>query len=824
MSRQRDIIAWVSPILIALFTIAFFAIDQAEANDQTDIGQPAIPRFSEATDAAADATAVGFVVYDGVPVEGASVYLLRDESVVYSTTTTLGGGAVPSFTVTLSDPPIYAVVDELLTFAFEYMGHYNRSSFVVAPGEQTLTGQLSSTCGVTEITDGFIDSDTTWTPECGPYLIRTNVLVLNGATLTVGAGTTVMFDADKAMSVDGRLLTQGAPNALVAFTAGQGLPWGYLSFYGQSTGSVLEHTLVEYAGSLTVNPNAAVRVDGVDAEFQGLIVRHSLADGILIFNDGTSMMDNMTVLDNQGRGIYIDSDTPAFAITHSTVRDNHGGIQVTGGASGTISDNTIQDNVTTAGAGLYFDHVGAVSVTHNKITGNRAATSWGGEIFIDGCDSGTAISDNYFASNQARRGGGIFTMYCPVAEISRNFVLFNWATDDDCRAGGGLRISSAGDELAIMNNVIASNKTADGGQGGGAVFGNLPYATVRHNTFAYNLSEAAGGAAFYLLEPDITLEANTIFGNLATSSPTADWGAVQLEEPAILANNNLFANSFYQLQNSAPLADGTVNAQSNWWGTTDETEIQAQIYDWFDDATVGVVDFANWLAEPWPAAPVSPPMGLAATVDDASIDLSWSPNPEADVAGYKIYLDTHEFVFEPAVDGTLAGIDVGPDTSFILACLPPDTYYLAVTAYDQDADGVDDWTDGHESWFSWEIEVTTTAVPDCDPPAAPTALGAVAISASQINLGWTDNATDETGYRVERSPDGGTTWTEVASLGVSVNDYQDTGLSCESAYHYRVRAHRAGDDQYSAFSNTAQATTESCETEFLLYLPMVLRH
>ena len=67
-----------------------------------------------------------------------------------------------------------------------------------------------------------------------------------------------------------------------------------------------------------------------------------------------------------------------------------------------------------------------------------------------------------------------------------------------------------------------------------------------------------------------------------------------------------------------------------------------------------------------------------------------------------------------------------------LACLPPDTYYLAVTAYDQDVDDVDDWTDGHESWFSREMEVTTIATPVCDPPAAPTALGAVLLSASEI--------------------------------------------------------------------------------------------
>jgi parallel beta-helix repeat protein len=822
MSRQREVVGFVFLVLLSLFCIAFFAIDQAEANGQTGTDQPAIERFSKAMDAATDSTAAGYVVYDGVPVEGASVILLRDEAVVYSTTTSLGAGTVPSFTVMLSDPPVSAVVDELLTFAFEYMGDVNRLTFRVAPGEQTLTGYLSSACGETEITDGFIGSDTTWTPECGPYLIRTNVLVMNGATLTVGAGTTVMFDVDKAMLVDGRLLAQGAPNALVSFTAGQGMPWGYLSFYGQSTGSMLEHTLVEYAGSLTVDPNAAVRVDGVDAEFQGLIVRRSLADGIHIFNDGTAMMDNMMVLDNEGCGICLDSDTPAFAITNSTVRDNHGGIQLTGGGSGTISGNLIQGNVSSVGAGLYVDEPGVLSITHNEITGNHAGGGGGG-IYIDGSHNATTICDNYIAFNQARQGGGIKAANGAATEISRNFIVFNWADYADHRAGGGLYIASY--VLTIVNNVIASNVAVNGGQCGGAWLGYLPDSTVRNNTFARNFSEASGGAAFCLSEPDITLEANTIFSNTASWSLEGDHGAVRIYNYATtLQYNNFFDNRYYELRNRAPLAEGTVNAQFNWWGTVDPTEIQARIYDWSDDATVGVVDFADWLAEPWPAAPVSPPVGLTPTVDESSIDLSWSPNPEADVAGYKIYLDTSAFLFDPAVHGTLPGIDVGLNTSFSLACLPPDTYYLAVTAYDQDADGVDDWTDGNESWFSREMEVTTTAVPTCDAPAAPTALGAVPISASQINLSWTDNATDETGYRVERSPDGGATWTEVASLGVSVTGYSDTGLACESTYHYRVRAHRAGDDQYSAFSNTAQAVTGLCEIDFLFYLPIVLRH
>ena len=49
------------------------------------------------------------------------------------------------------------------------------------------------------------------------------------------------------------------------------------------------------------------------------------------------------------------------------------------------------------------------------------------------------------------------------------------------------------------------------------------------------------------------------------------------------------------------------------------------------------------------------------------------------------------------------------------------------------------------------------------PPAAPTGLAATADSATQITLNWTDNASDETGFKIERSPDGSTGWTQIAS-------------------------------------------------------------
>src|SRR5574341_494854 len=96
----------------------------------------------------------------------------------------------------------------------------------------------------------------------------------------------------------------------------------------------------------------------------------------------------------------------------------------------------------------------------------------------------------------------------------------------------------------------------------------------------------------------------------------------------------------------------------------------------------------------------------------------------------------------------------------------------------------------------------------CPPPPDPTNLTATAASRTQIDLTWTDNATDETGYEVERSTDGGTTWSPLASLPANSQSHADPGLTCGTTYHYRVYATNA--DGNSGYSNVASATTDAC--------------
>ena len=89
-------------------------------------------------------------------------------------------------------------------------------------------------------------------------------------------------------------------------------------------------------------------------------------------------------------------------------------------------------------------------------------------------------------------------------------------------------------------------------------------------------------------------------------------------------------------------------------------------------------------------------------------------------------------------------------------------------------------------------------------PAAPTNLTATTVSASAIDIDWTDNAFDEDGFHIERSLDG-VNFNFVTSVGPDVETYSDNGLVASTTYYYRISAYNGAGN--SAPSNIASATT-----------------
>ena len=194
---------------------------------------------------------------------------------------------------------------------------------------------------------------------------------------------------------------------------------------------------------------------------------------------------------------------------------------------------------------------------------------------------------------------------------------------------------------------------------------------------------------------------------------------------------------------------------------------------------------------PPPPPPVGPPAPTGLTVSavtSSEISLRWTDNANNE-SGYKIERSTDGRNFYP-VGGTIAD-----STSYRnIGLSAGKRYYYRVYAWNGTANSA--------------LSNTVSAVPGQSTPggtpSAPTGLTASAVSSSQINLSWTDNATNENGYRVERSTDG-VTWSLFSNFGVNQNSAGVTNLSPGTRYYFRVQA--LGSSANSGWSNVANTTT-----------------
>ncbi len=89
----------------------------------------------------------------------------------------------------------------------------------------------------------------------------------------------------------------------------------------------------------------------------------------------------------------------------------------------------------------------------------------------------------------------------------------------------------------------------------------------------------------------------------------------------------------------------------------------------------------------------------------------------------------------------------------------------------------------------------------CTPASVtdPSGMTATLNSSYGVDLNWTDNAGNETGYLIERSSDGGSTYFQLSGAGVApdVTTYTDNTISANTTYHYRVKASNDDCNDYS---------------------------
>jgi fibronectin type 3 domain-containing protein len=186
----------------------------------------------------------------------------------------------------------------------------------------------------------------------------------------------------------------------------------------------------------------------------------------------------------------------------------------------------------------------------------------------------------------------------------------------------------------------------------------------------------------------------------------------------------------------------------------------------------------------------NPPSGLTATgVSASQINLAWTDN-STNETGFRVERKTGAAGTWSQIGSLGANIRTYSNTGLAAGT----TYYYRVRAYH---------ASGNSAYSNEAMAATTSAAL----PRAPSGLTMSVIASTQINLAWTDNSTNETGFRVERKTGAAGTWSQIASLGVNVRTFSNTGLAAGTTYYYRVRAYNASGN--SGYSNEVMAATPS---------------
>lgn len=268
------------------------------------------------------------------------------------------------------------------------------------------------------------------------------------------------------------------------------------------------------------------------------------------------------------------------------------------------------------------------------------------------------------------------------------------------------------------------------------------------------------------------------------------------------ANGALVASYYAGANGVAPIMGNSYSSRGVWWNgtSTSATTIQddmSQISRSTNTFGYRADDYGNTAATAFAFSQTGSQLQAAGVITQTTdVDVfAFSTNPGT--VSFTVAVPTNN-----NLDSVLELQDAG---GTVLASAAPTTSFGATLSYAITTAGsfrIAVKSQGNYGDVG-QYTVSGTIVPNTNTVAAPTSLTAAA-SGTSVALNWTDNATNETGYVVQRTTNGGTTWSVIATLAADSRSYTDTTGSAGATLGYRVQAVNAA--AVSAYSNTASVT------------------
>ena len=440
----------------------------------------------------------------------------------------------------------------------------------------------------------------------------------------------------------------------------------------------------------------------------------------------------------------------------------------------TVDSVRILRSSTAGGTYSQIDSVDSLNPTSYTNTGLLEGATWYYRVRTLNTSGASVVSDSAFATVLPDAPSNL-----DATAVSSTQINIIWTDESSLETAFQLEISTnnVNGPFSVLSNPAANLQAASST---GLTPNTKYYFRIRANSTLYGNSTYSNVDSATTLPTIPTAPSSLTATAMSSSQIDLAWTDNSSNEDGFKIERKLSADPTYT-------QIATVPANSTTYSSTGLSSSTLYLYRVRAYNTGGNSSYSNTAsATTFPPAPNAPTALDATTISFSQINLIWTDN-STNEDSFRIERSLN------LLSGYTPIASVGANvTSYANTGLSSSTeYFYRVLA--KNTGGLSAYTN---------VDSATT---DPAPPNAPSVLTANAASNDQINLSWTDNSSDETGFRIEIATVSGGPFTEITTVGANVTTYASTGLDPNTAYFYRVRAYNVSGN--SSYSNEASATT-----------------